>query len=114
MQRLVGGLRRDKLHRPRDGDTGVEDDGELAAHDDKRLVVQLLAADLHVEEAFALALDRGQLDDNAVLLLDAVNGVHFVEGLHHAGDLLPAVGHGDIFIGYQGLSLPFKGRCHAE
>ena len=108
VQGLVAGLSRDEVHRARDGDARAEDDGKLAAHDDERLAVEPVAADLHVQQAFPLALDGGHPDDDIVVLLDAVDRVHLVERFHHAGNLLPGMGHGDIFIGYQGLSLPLQ------
>ena len=109
LERLVRGLVGNQMAGARDGNARAQDDGKLAAHDDEGLVVELVAPDLHVEQT--VFLDRGHLDDHAVVLLDAVHGVHLVEGVDHAGYLLPALRQGRIFIGYQMLSLPFGNAC---
>ena len=109
LERLVRGLLGDQMTGARDGNARAQDDGKLTAHDDEGLAVELVASDLHGEQT--VFLDRGHLDDHAVVLFDAVHRVHLIKGLDYTGHLLPALRHGGIFVGYQMLSLPFGDSC---
>ena len=103
---LVGGLGGDQLDGTGDGDTGLDDDGELVAHEGEGLHVQLGAADVLAQEAAFLVSRRGDLQDDIAGLADAVDGLHLVIGIDHAVDAFAALRDGGIFVGYQRQSPP--------
>ena len=87
---LVGGLGGDELDGTGDGDTGLDDDGELVAHEGEGLHVQLGAADVLAQEAAFLVSRRGDLQDDIAGFADAIDGLHLVIGIDHAVDAFAA------------------------
>ena len=119
LQRLVRGLVRHQMHRPRDRDARPQDDGELIAHDREGLGVQARPADLHVQDADGVLLPHlSKTQHHVAALLDACRRVQLVEALDHAGNALPAAGDRLIFIRGQPVSPLFspsvRDPCRAQ
>ena len=103
---LVGSLGGDELDGTGDGNTGLDDDGKLVAHEGEGLHVQLGAADVLAQEAAFLVSRRGDLQDDVAGFADAIDGLHLVIGIDHAVDTFAALRNGGIFVGYQTITSP--------
>jgi hypothetical protein len=101
----------DEMNRPAYGYAGIQYDGELTAHQGEGLGLDLAAADLHIEKPFLVLLNFRQLCDDVVVLLYSVGGVHLIEGLDNAVDLLSALADSLIFELFQKASPPENNIC---
>ena len=95
------GLLRHHLHTPDDGHTGIEDDGELGAHNGQVLVLDSGGPKGGIQ--VLLFLDFLDMGNDRKFFPELAYSLVFVVGLDNAGDLLPIRGQALVFEGGHGF-----------